>query len=168
VPPAVEPKFQETTRRRFFIGAVYAIWGVIGAALALPSLGYLFIPPKARKQDEWIDAGDIAKLASNTPVELTFRRNRVDGWKVYSEKSTAWVVKKADSVVAFGPQCTHLGCAYHWEEGKGQFLCPCHSSVFSADGKVISGPAPRPLDRYDVKVEGSRLMIGSLRKSEGA
>jgi menaquinol-cytochrome c reductase iron-sulfur subunit len=143
------------------------MWAAISAALGLPALVYLFFPPKARKEAQWIEAGDISKLAPNSPVELTFRRNRVDGWKVYSEKSTAWIVKQPDnSVVAFGPQCTHLGCAYHWEEGKNEFLCPCHSSLFGADGKVIAGPAPRPLDRYDVKVQGGKLLLGALRKSE--
>jgi nitrite reductase/ring-hydroxylating ferredoxin subunit len=75
---------------------------------------------------------------------------RIDGWRILSEKSTAWAVKLDNGeVIAFAPQCTHLGCAYHWDDPKKQFLCPCHSSVFSIDGKVISGPAPRPLDRYD-------------------
>ncbi len=153
------------TRRAFFIGAVYAMWGVIATALGLPAIVYLFFPPRAKKSNDWVDAGDIGKLAVNSPVEMVFRRNRVDGWKVISEKSTAWVVKNPDnSVTAFGPQCTHLGCAYHWEDGKNEFLCPCHSSLFSIDGKVVSGPAPRPLDRYDIKVEGTRLLIGPLHK----
>jgi menaquinol-cytochrome c reductase iron-sulfur subunit len=124
------------------------------------------LPPKARKEDVWIEVGDVTRLTPNSPVELTFRRNRVDGWKVLSEKSTAWVVKQADDrVVAFGPQCTHLGCAYHWEDGKNDFLCPCHTSVFSIDGAVISGPAPRPLDRYETKIDGTKLMLGRLRQS---
>src|SRR5271165_1555718 len=106
-----------TTRRHFYIGAIYAIWGIIGAALGLPAAAYLLLPPKARKENEWIEIGDIAKLAPESPVEVTFRRNRTDGWKVISEKSTAWVVKQADTqAVAFGPDCTHLGCPYHWEE----------------------------------------------------
>jgi menaquinol-cytochrome c reductase iron-sulfur subunit len=166
---AVEPDLRGTTRRRFFVGAIYGLWAAICAALSLPALVYLFLPPKARKESEWVEAGDISKLAANSPLELTFRRNRVDGWKVSSEKGVAWVVKRPDnSVVAFGPQCTHLGCAYHWEEGKDQFLCPCHSSLFSIDGRVVSGPAPRPLDRYDVQVQGSKLLLGTLRKQEGA
>jgi len=144
------------------------MWAAMSAALGLPALVFLLFPPKARKQNQWVDAGDIAKLPPNSPVELTFRRNRVDGWKVISEKSTAWVVKQADnSVVAYGPQCTHLGCAYHWEDKQNQFLCPCHSSLFGLDGKVVDGPAPRPLDRYDVKVEAGKLLIGDLRRSEG-
>ena len=169
MPTVVEPDIRGTTRRRFYVGAIYGIWAVISAALGLPALIYLFLPPKVRKQSEWVEAGDVARIAPNSPVELTFRRNRVDGWKVSSEKSTAWVVKQADnSVVAFGPQCTHLGCAYHWEEGKNEFLCPCHSSLFAIDGKVLSGPAPRPLDRYDVKIEKGKLLLGALRKSAGA
>ena len=26
------------------------------------------------------------------------------------------------------------------------FLCPCHLSIYDAAGKVLDGPAPRPLD----------------------
>jgi len=156
-----------TSRRAFYIGAIYGIWAAICVALGLPALVYLFFPPKAKKNNDWVDIGDITKLAVNSPVEMVFRHNQVDGWKVTSEKSTAWVVKQPDnSVVAFGPMCTHLGCAYHWEEGKNEFVCPCHSSLFAVDGRVLSGPAPRPLDRYEVKVQGARLLIGPLHKPE--
>jgi menaquinol-cytochrome c reductase iron-sulfur subunit len=169
VPIAAQPEIQGTTRRRFFIGAIYGIWTAIAAALSLPALIYLLFPPRVRKTDEWTEAGDISKLVPGDPIELAFRRNRVDGWKVISEKSTAWVVKQADnSIVAYGPQCTHLGCAYHWEDKQNQFLCPCHTSLFGVDGAVTSGPAPRPLDRYDVKIQGNKLLLGPLRKTEGA
>jgi menaquinol-cytochrome c reductase iron-sulfur subunit len=71
------------------------------------------------------------------------------------------VVKVDDqSVVAFAPNCTHLACAYHWEAAQNNFVCPCHASVFSVDGKVLSGPAPRPLDRYESRVESGKLLIG--------
>jgi menaquinol-cytochrome c reductase iron-sulfur subunit len=155
------------SRRNFYVGAVYGMWAAISAALGIPALVYLFFPPRVRRAEEWVEAGDVSKLAPDSPVEMTFRRNRVDGWKVTSEKGTAWVVKHGDgSIVAFGPQCTHLGCAYHWEEGKNDFLCPCHSSVFSVEGKVLSGPAPRPLDRFDIQLKGSDLLLGKLRQSK--
>ena len=160
------PELEGPTRRRFYIGAIYAIGGIIGAALSAPALVYLFSSPKSRQNSQWVEAGDVASLAPNQPVEMVFRRNRVDGWKVVSEKGTAWVVKNPDqSVTAFGPQCTHLGCAYHWTEAGSGFLCPCHTSLFSIDGKVLSGPAPRPLDRYDTKIEAGKLFIGRLRPS---
>ena len=160
VPPG---EGEGTSRRNFYVVAIYGLWAAISAALGLPALVYLLFPPKAKKSNEWIEIGDIARMAPLSPVELTYRRTRVDGWKVISEKSTAWVVKSADNqVTAFGPQCTHLGCAYHWDDPSHTFICPCHTSAFSIDGKVLAGPAPRPLDRYEVKVDGSRLQIGPL------
>ena len=154
------------SRRNFYVGAIYGMWAAIGAALGLPALVYLFFPPKARHEEEWVEVGDVSKLSVGSPVEMTFRRNRIDGWKVTSENSTAWVVKQADNrIVAFGPQCTHLGCAYHWDEQKTEFLCPCLNSLFAVDGKVAGGPAPRPLDRYDTKIDGKKLLIGRLRQA---
>ena len=165
MPPPERPSQpnQGLNRRGFYAGAIYGMAAVIVAALGVPALAYLLLPPKLPKSDEWVDAGDVAGLTPDLPVEITFRRNRVDGWKVTSEKSTAWVVRHADnSLVAFGPQCTHLGCAYHWDESKSEFLCPCHTSLFSIDGQVVSWPAPRPLDRYETRIEGRKLLVGGL------
>jgi len=158
---------EDLTRRGFYIGAIYGVGAAITAALGVPALAYLLVPPRLRKADDWIAVGDIVRFTPNVPAEVTFRRNRVDGWKVTSENSTAWVVKQADnSVVAFGPQCTHLGCAYHFDEGTKEFLCPCHNSLFSIDGHVVSGPAPRPLDRYQTKLDGNKLFLGQLQTTE--
>jgi menaquinol-cytochrome c reductase iron-sulfur subunit len=157
---------EELSRRQFYLVVIYGLWGLICVALAAPALLYLLLPSRLRLASEWVEAGDVTKLAPNVPVEMVFRTNRTDGWKVTSEKQTTWVVKLPDQkIVAFGPQCTHLGCAYHWEAGKSQFLCPCHSSVFSIDGNVVSGPAPRPLDRYETKIQNGKLLVGALKES---
>ena len=99
-------------------------------------------------------------------MELNFEQTVTDGWTTTIQKKTAWVVNlPGQGIVAFGPQCTHLGCAYHWEEEQKQFLCPCHTSIFSLDGKVVTGPAPRPLDRYVSKVENNKLLLGPIKES---
>jgi menaquinol-cytochrome c reductase iron-sulfur subunit len=155
-----------TTRRVFHLAVIYILGAVIAIALAIPTAIYLLIPPRARKQSDWIDAGDISQLRPGEPVELIFEQDRLDGWKLESEKRTAWVVKEADNkIVAFGPQCTHLACAYHWEGDANKFVCPCHGSEFSIEGKVLAGPAPRPLDRYLTKIENNRLQLGELKQS---
>lgn len=154
-------------RRTFLLTVLYGLWALIGMALSIPAAIYLLLPPKLRKGDEWAEAGDITKIVPNSPVEMVFRRNRIDGWRIISEKSTAWAVKlDSGEVIALAPQCTHLGCAYHWEETQKQFLCPCHTSVFSIDGKVIAGPAPRPLDRFAAKIQNNKLMVGEIRESK--
>jgi menaquinol-cytochrome c reductase iron-sulfur subunit len=166
MPLTEHPQSQETTRRGFFEAAIYGMMGLISVILAAPAVVYLLTPAKAKNRGVWAEAGDIGKLAPNSPVELVFRRKRFDGWREIVEKGTAWVVKRDDNrIIAFGPSCTHLGCAYHWDAPNNDFLCPCHTSIFSIDGKVISGPAPRPLDRFETRTEGSRLLIGELKRS---
>ena len=158
---------QGTSRRVFHLAVIYGLWGLMTSALAIPAAIYLLFPPRAKGKSDWIDVGDISQIPVKDPEEVVFRRNRVDGWKVTSEKTTAWVVKLSDKeVVAYSPQCTHLGCAYHWDERNNNFLCPCHTSTFDLEGKVLMGPAPRPLDRFDVKVEGNKLLIGELKRPE--
>lgn len=158
----------KTDRKTFFLAFIYGIWGVIGALLAILASAYLLFPPRVRKPAEWVPAASVEDLKLKQPEEVVFRRNRVDGWKMTSEKATTWLVKMSDSeVIAFAPQCTHLGCAYHWEDKRGDFVCPCHTSAFSMEGKVLDGPAPRPLDRYQVKVEGGKVLIGPVERSRG-
>ena len=158
---------QETApnRRNFFGAAINGLMGIVTAALGIPAVAYLLVPGRTKKTGQWVEAGDVGSLRLNSPEEMVFRRTRVDGWKVTSEKATAWVVKTSDTqVTAFAPQCTHLGCAYHWEEQSKEFLCPCHTSTFAIDGRVTAGPAPRPLDRYEAKVENGKLMVGRVQK----
>jgi menaquinol-cytochrome c reductase iron-sulfur subunit len=148
------------TRRRVLVSVIAGAAGLIAAGLGIPALAYLALPPKTQRKQQWADAGDLSNLAPGTPREITFSRTRVDGWRTENEKAGAWVVQQADGkLTAFSPQCTHLGCAYHWEAGAHQFVCPCHGSRFAIDGRVLAGPAPRPLDRYEVRVVGARLWL---------
>ncbi|MBS1873751.1 MAG: Rieske (2Fe-2S) protein [Acidobacteria bacterium] len=159
----------DDNRRNFFLTVIYGLWGLIASALAIPAAGYLLLPGKTRKPAAWTPVGELAELQPGAPTEMMFRRNRADGWKVTSEKTSAWVVKTGDNdVVAFAPGCTHLGCAYHWDEQGRHFLCPCHTSTFGLDGKVLSGPAPRPLDRFEAKVQNGKVLIGPIRKGGAA
>lgn len=53
--------------------------------------------------------------------------------------------------------CTHRGCTVK-AAGK-QLHCPCHGSVYDAfTGKVLGGPAPRPLAAVDVAVDGAAVI----------
>jgi len=153
-------------RRGFLVGSINAMMGAITAALGIPALGYLLVPAREKKQQNWIEAADLSKLMVNQPEQVIFQRVRRDGWKVVTEKAAAWVVKTGEQkVVAFSPVCTHLGCAVSWDSGDKAFVCPCHTSSFSPEGKVMAGPAPRSLDRFDVRVDGIKVMLGEVKQS---
>lgn len=68
---------------------------------------------------------------------------------------TIWTNRHDFPYVAYSGKCPHLGCGYKWRTHKtlGQvFLCPCHLSIYDASGKVLDGPAPRPLDVLPIRV----------------
>jgi nitrite reductase/ring-hydroxylating ferredoxin subunit len=42
-------------------------------------------------------------------------------------------------------RCSHLGCALRYNKAEHSWDCPCHGSRFSKKGKILDGPANRPL-----------------------
>jgi cytochrome b6-f complex iron-sulfur subunit len=62
--------------------------------------------------------------------------------------------------LAFSKICTHLGCLVKYDKDRQIFICPCHAGTFDLEGNVISGPPPKPLQKFAVKVAGENLVIG--------
>ena len=73
-----------------------------------------------------------------------------------SQGSLIWTNKRAFPYVAYSGKCPHLGCGYKWRKirklPREIFLCPCHISIYDVSGKVLDGPAPRPLDPVPIRV----------------
>jgi len=63
------------------------------------------------------------------------------------------------SALALWQRCTPLGCTVPWRDDEGQFHCPCHGSLFNAEGEVIGGPAPRPLDIFPIEVVDGNVVV---------
>lgn len=155
-------------RRGFLVAGIYGLVSLITGSLGISSALYLLRGSGNKRRTAWADAGDISAVRAGAPQKITFERTRVDGWRISNQKDTAWVIKNPDgSLTAFSPLCTHLGCAYQWRSQagpshQGAFVCPCHGSSFTRTGAVITGPANRPLDRYEMKREGTRLWLGDI------
>ena len=153
-------------RREFSVTSIYGLASLIGLGIATPVVIYIFGSP-VQAENGWIDAGTVRSLPEGQPVEMPIVRVHRDGWRVTAKQDTVWVVKQAGQLTAFSSRCTHLGCAYHWDQSKDMFVCPCHGSSFSKNGQVLGGPAPRPLDRLVTKIEGDRLWLADPAQERG-
>lgn len=147
-------------RRDFLHTSIRGMGILIGASLCVPAATYFLSPAWEKREEDWILLGDTSKIPVGKPTNVAFVQRRKDGWMTVEEKRSAWVTTKdGKEFSVFDPHCTHLGCPYRWDEAKEEFLCPCHNAVFSLEGEVLSGPPPRPLDRYEAKVEGGKLWM---------
>jgi menaquinol-cytochrome c reductase iron-sulfur subunit len=156
----MEPAHNTVNRRQFMSAAITAIGGLISAAVGLPAIAYLIGPALKQKADDWIQLGAIVKVEIGKPSLFKTTVEQQTGWITAQEEISAYVLTEdGQTYTAMSNVCTHLGCRIRWIAEQEQFFCPCHNGVFAKDGTVISGPPPRPLDRFETKVEEGVLFI---------
>ena len=150
------------SRREFVALATAAVGTLIGAVVGLPALAYLLEPALkgAAAKDTWIPLGKLDSFPVGTPTLATFTRSKVNGWEKSTTSYGVFVYRKSDTDLAvFSNVCTHLSCHVNWDEGRKDYVCPCHDGHFDINGKVTAGPPPRPLDTFETKVEDGTLSI---------
>ena len=143
---------QSPMTRRSFLGTLAATW--VGL-LSLPVLkGILdYLSPAAAST-----LGPSAKtfaLRWDQLVPNSAKVLKLDNKPVMLVKTSGGQLK------AFSARCTHLGCIvqYKGDAPAPHFECNCHGSRFDANGVNIAGPAPRPLDRFKVEVDGNDVFV---------
>ncbi len=177
--PEVEPAL---SRRNFVVRALAAIGGGIAAVLGIPVVGFASAPGwQARTPVRLLSTSIVPTLRSSAltsvgkltdfevgvPKYVKVERPVIDGWVQENAPVGVHVVRTSEAEAAvFDPHCTHLGCPVAWSTGSKSFNCPCHGGVFDRDGEVVAGPPPRPLVRYETRIQDGELFIGALR--EGA
>ena len=133
-----------------------ALWSFAAAAVAGV---FVSTPVRRGKGSREFLLGHISIL------ESTFRAVRVripieDGWYSRVEEKTVYVRADDDGEpVVLSATCTHLGCTVNWDEGKGEFVCPCHGGRFDAEGAVLGGPPPGPLARIPHEVRDTSIFV---------
>ena len=150
----------ETTRRTFLAWIVGGISSLFVLFLAIPLIGNSAGAIFRVKKLQWVKVGDIGSLPIDQPVNMKFPFRTEDAYVRETVTHDIWVIKRSPSeVTVFSPICPHLGCHYDWDPGTREFACPCHGSIYSMDGKVLGGPAPRTLDTLPTRLEKGELFV---------
>lgn len=156
----MEPAKQQVNRRRFLSAAIAAMGSLIGAVIGVPAVAYVIGPALKERAEDWVQLGAINKVDLGHPTLFKTTIERQTGWISAQEEVAAYVLtENGQDFAAISNVCTHLGCRVRWIEGEEQFFCPCHNGIFGKDGSVIGGPPPRPLDRFETKLENGVLFI---------
>jgi menaquinol-cytochrome c reductase iron-sulfur subunit len=168
------------SRRSFVVRGLAAVGGTAAAIVGLPVLGFGLgpalrastpprlladtVPPTLRSAD-WTSVGKLADFKPGVPRYVSVVRQVVDGWvREEAPVGVHVVVASETEATVFDPHCTHLGCPLAWIDGAGRFECPCHGGAFDGSGTPVAGPPPRPMDRYETKIENGELFIGTLQQ----
>ncbi len=102
--------------------------------------------------------------AGPDPVQRTVSFLERDGYSRETRRERVFLVRDGQArngpaAAVFSATCTHLGCAVAWDSGSRTFRCPCHGGVYGIDGRVVSGPPPRPLRRLPLEIRGGEVFV---------
>ncbi len=154
-------KESKAPSRREFLSLVTAgIAAFISAAMGIPAVAYIVGPSLRKKTEDWIDLGSTSKVALGEPTLFKAKIEHQAGWITEQKELSVYVLTEdGREYIAMSNICTHLGCRIRLVDEADQFYCPCHVGIFDKQGNVVSGPPPRPLDRYAIKVEEGQISI---------
>lgn len=162
--PSEEPEFPG--RRSFFAALIGVGTALVGALLSVPLIRFTLYPLLTKTtKTKWSKIGPTSDFNSLTdPIRRTVEIEHVDGWRKTVLQKTVYITKgtgrwSENGIEALSSICPHLGCEVPWNKSRGQFVCPCHNSVFAADGSYVSGPSPRGMDTLPIKTENGDLMV---------
>lgn len=140
---------RKTSRRRFLDWLLGTTAAALAAAVAYPVIRYI-IPPEASES-----------AASAVTLDFGPDDVRANSGRIFKFGSKPGILIKTASgeLRAFSATCTHLACIVQYRPDFGHIWCACHNGHFDVNGTNVQGPPPAPLERYDVNVRGSQIVV---------
>ena len=139
-------------RRRFLDWMIRISGTALGAFVLYPVARYLVPPRIPEAVTRRVVAGKVKELQPGS-------------FKIFPFGSQPGLLIRTQdgSFRAMSAVCTHLGCTAQYRGADRMVWCACHNGVYDLEGRNVSGPPPRPLERYDVHVEGEDVVVEKAR-----
>ena len=156
---AVVPEFEQgepfrPSRRKFVQALLGGSLLASAASFLYPVIRYVVPPPSTDMGGDTVLAATTSELKPNSAKIFKF------GSRPGLLVRTAGGEYKAVSAV-----CTHLSCTVQYKSDVHQIWCACHNGLYGLDGRNISGPPPRPLEAYDVHLQGDQVVVSRKREA---
>ena len=118
------------------------------AAFIYPAIRYIIPPPVSESTSRSVVAAKAGELKNNTGRIFKFG------------SKPALLVRLTDGTYrAFSAVCTHLQCTVQYREDIHEIWCACHNGIYDLEGRNVSGPPPRPLEVFEVHVQGEDVVV---------
>lgn len=116
-----------------------------------PVISYLKPPDVPEANVHTVKAGFVAEFPLNTGQIIKFGRRPV-------------ILIRTDrgDFRAFTATCTHLDCIVRYRPDLKQIQCACHNGLYDLTGRNISGPPPRPLDKFSVNIVEDEILVSRI------
>jgi menaquinol-cytochrome c reductase iron-sulfur subunit len=147
-------------RRSFLIKISLGLSALAAAAAGIPVISALLAPLLRQPPQTWRDIGGLNQFKIGNTQLVKFENPDPEPWAGITAHSAAWVRRESEEhIIAFSVNCTHLGCPVRWEKGAQLFMCPCHGGVYYKDGSVASGPPPKGLIQYPIRITNGKVQL---------
>jgi len=140
-------------RRRFVELLLGGGFLTTAVAFIYPVLRY-FVPPA------------VADLGGDEVVAAKSVEMKPNSGKIFRFGSRpGLLIRSADGEYrAMSAVCTHLSCTVQYRPDLREVWCACHNGTYNLDGRNISGPPPRPLEAFEVRVRGDEIVVRRKRE----
>ena len=138
--------------RRAFLDRFLAVIGVAFASSVLYPIVKYLIPPKTGEAD----ASQVKLPFGRAEIEADPRKSKTFR---FGRQLGIILVTPTGELRAVSAMCTHLDCTVQYRPDMSLLWCACHNGKYDLNGGNVSGPPPRPLERYAVNEVGTDIFV---------
>jgi len=113
-----------------------------------PIIRFMNPPEVAEAAVDEVTAGPVGEFPPNKGEIIKF-----------GSKPVILIRPDESEWLAFSATCTHLNCTVQYKAEEKRIWCACHNGYYDLNGKVISGPPPRPLKQFTVHIRDDQVIV---------
>lgn len=143
-----ETKQTQISRKNFLKHLLTATFSTLGLLVIYPVVSFLK-PPKQREVE-------VSNIKISNLDEFSIGDSKI---VKFGNKPVIVIRKEKEQFIALSAACTHLDCTVQYKKDESVIWCACHNGKYDLTGRNISGPPPRPLDKFVATLKNNELII---------